>query len=757
MTTWGKLVIVGTFFAFVASPGRTQQTSTGGGAVACDPGNACITGGMCQPDGSCSGSPRPNGTACDDGNSCTTGDTCQGGTCTAGANLPDGAACTIPFAGACASDPRCMSVPLPGVPPFCVPSDFVECDAGDPCNPNVCDPRDGQCKRFSIECDDDCSTAQCDPGSGECVNRQPRSDGTSCDDFNECTGNDRCTGGQCRGTGGTVNTPTFTSGVATATASRTHTAAANTATRTVTSTAAASSTATRTQTPSGPTFTPPPPGGCFGDCNDDGEITIDELVRAVNIALGTSTVEQCNSIDANGDGEVTIDELVKAVNAALNGCVRAPTRTHTPPPSATSSATSTATPTATAPPATSTASATSTAAAVTATASATATHSSTPAPGSPTATHTHTLTPTAVPQTATTTHTATPAEDATDTPTPEPDTGTAERAAGVVAASTEAMLRLPEAMSVVLRAAANLPSGGALTFGQGGGGGAPIAFDCKDGGSISVTCNQQVQGFPPVLSPPMYELFAQNCRNSSVEGQTTSIDGSIFANGTEAGQVCFIELPTSFSLSIPSFSIIQTGTNRSTVSIFSGVSGSLALGSTDENCGYSELDLILSGRITVQNRDATGATLSSTQATFANTGIGLDILTFEEGCTPSFYQMAVNGPITFVRGGNTAAITYANFLLQAIVGGDSTSVEVGGGVSSACFGGDLTLATPELLVVPAGNSCPVDGEVTAAHDSQTDRILYTESGGVDIDAGDDGVVDASFPACYDPRLFMCGG
>ncbi len=61
-------------------------------------------------------------------------------------------------------------------------------------------------------------------------------------------------------------------------------------------------------------------GACAGDCNGDGFVTIDELLKAVNIALGTVGAEVCPTVDRNGDGVVTIDELVLAVSAALNGC-----------------------------------------------------------------------------------------------------------------------------------------------------------------------------------------------------------------------------------------------------------------------------------------------------------------------------------------------------------------------------------------------------------------------------------------------------
>jgi hypothetical protein len=59
------------------------------------------------------------------------------------------------------------------------------------------------------------------------------------------------------------------------------------------SAALAAPAATATGTPTGtappeatPTATAVPPGGCCGDCNGDGEVTINELITAVNNALG---------------------------------------------------------------------------------------------------------------------------------------------------------------------------------------------------------------------------------------------------------------------------------------------------------------------------------------------------------------------------------------------------------------------------------------------------------------------------------------
>lgn len=62
------------------------------------------------------------------------------------------------------------------------------------------------------------------------------------------------------------------------------------------------------------------PSGCSGDCDGGGNVTVDEVVTGVNIALGDAEVSACDAFDVNSDALVTVDEIVTAVNAALNGC-----------------------------------------------------------------------------------------------------------------------------------------------------------------------------------------------------------------------------------------------------------------------------------------------------------------------------------------------------------------------------------------------------------------------------------------------------
>ena len=78
---------------------------------------------------------------------------------------------------------------------------------------------------------------------------------------------------------------------------------------------------------------------CPGDCDNSRDVTINELIRGVNIALTSQPLSVCPPFDINGDGQVTVNELILAVNAALTGCP--------PETTATATAVADATPTAT--------------------------------------------------------------------------------------------------------------------------------------------------------------------------------------------------------------------------------------------------------------------------------------------------------------------------------------------------------------------------------------------------------------------------
>ena len=137
------------------------------------------------------------------------------------------------------------------------------------------------------------------------------------------------------GTATATNTPT--EAAATATAIATDTATVSGATGTVAATATDTPTApeptrTATATPTQPsttgtatatataTATVTAGPGCVGDCDGSGEVTINELITMVNIALGNFPVSACPAGDADHNGTIEINELVTAVGNAINSC-----------------------------------------------------------------------------------------------------------------------------------------------------------------------------------------------------------------------------------------------------------------------------------------------------------------------------------------------------------------------------------------------------------------------------------------------------
>jgi hypothetical protein len=96
---------------------------------------------------------------------------------------------------------------------------------------------------------------------------------------------------------------------------------AGTATATVPIGATATPTATFVGSAS-PTVSPTAtsaPVVCPGDCDGSGEVLVDEIIDGVALLLGRPA-RVCAAIDLNEDGGVSVDEVVSIVNAALRGC-----------------------------------------------------------------------------------------------------------------------------------------------------------------------------------------------------------------------------------------------------------------------------------------------------------------------------------------------------------------------------------------------------------------------------------------------------
>ena len=59
---------------------------------------------------------------------------------------------------------------------------------------------------------------------------------------------------------------------------------------------------------------------CVGDCGVDRQVTVNEIITMMNIALGNADVSGCQAGDLGGDGQITVDEIITGINNALGGC-----------------------------------------------------------------------------------------------------------------------------------------------------------------------------------------------------------------------------------------------------------------------------------------------------------------------------------------------------------------------------------------------------------------------------------------------------
>lgn len=180
-------------------------TSPAGDGSACNDGSKCTQSDVCK-GGKCSGAPvvcddsNPctddacdlavgctstfNSAPCDDAKPCTVGDTCLKGACADGGpkTCSDANPCTADTCdaktGACAHAPTKDKV--------C--NDGSKCTLGDACDEN------GKCQSGKAkDCDDGdaCTVDKCDPNTAACSHPQTPQ-GASCDDGSYCTIGDKC-------------------------------------------------------------------------------------------------------------------------------------------------------------------------------------------------------------------------------------------------------------------------------------------------------------------------------------------------------------------------------------------------------------------------------------------------------------------------------------------------------------------------------------------------------------------------------------
>jgi len=162
----------------------------------CNDGNACTTD-TCTAANGCV-HVNDDQAPCDDGDDCTTDDACQAGTCVGTCECFADEDCSAP-PPAC-SRFACIAnscIPVPDATKngeTCDDGEF--CTAGDVCQGGMCvsaGPTD--CSSVVSAA---CEVGECDEGTQACV-AVPASDGVACDDNDNCTLADTCSGGTCSG------------------------------------------------------------------------------------------------------------------------------------------------------------------------------------------------------------------------------------------------------------------------------------------------------------------------------------------------------------------------------------------------------------------------------------------------------------------------------------------------------------------------------------------------------------------------------
>jgi len=209
----------------------------------CDDLNPC-TANACDPELYCVFPPANAGASCDDFDSCTSDDRCDAnGTCLGRSLCDDDNPCTDDYAAgascACSHEPtypgtRCSDGDActegeacdgNGAPGSCTGGTLVNCDDGNPCTTDTCDPTSGcvhtnsaapcddgnACTRTDACVDGACvgsnpvvcapsdachAAGSCDSATGGCSS-VPRPDGAGCDDGDPCTIGETCRSGAC--------------------------------------------------------------------------------------------------------------------------------------------------------------------------------------------------------------------------------------------------------------------------------------------------------------------------------------------------------------------------------------------------------------------------------------------------------------------------------------------------------------------------------------------------------------------------------
>lgn len=469
---------------------------------------------------------------------------------------------------------------------------------------------------------------------------------------------------------------------------------------------------------------------------------------------------QCTTGDLNDDGRVTVADVVSAVRGPLSPATETPTDspsptpttppsatptiTETPPPSATATVSptpaDTGTTTPTAPPTetpTHTPSATpSWTPTISPTLGTPATATRTPTPTStatPTPSSTQTRTPSATP-TPTRTPTTSPTTTASTTPTP---TGTPTRSATITptaSPTSEPTPTVPQildgaaaAAAVVAEAFADFP----LLLADG-----IAAAGCPLAGTASRVCNQL--GVPREITATF-----ENCEIPAPSGSIV-IDGTTTLSADNGTCPNVLLLPIAQSVDLRLLYRDAEGVTQRAVSAELTASVSMLRG-LESSCFYSGITAVVTGVIQTQAAGVDGVDVQ-----LHDTEIIADVHAHTTGCLSVDDLQTLSGAATFTDfpGERTYPIDFQSFGVQrTAAAAAAVDLEMNGKVGGPCFGGGALMTTAAALQVPLTDVCPSDGSVVLETTFAPVQTIGYGGGEVAVDEDGDGEADAVYPSC----------
>lgn len=437
---------------------------------------------------------------------------------------------------------------------------------------------------------------------------------------------------------------------------------------------------------------------CAGDCDGDGEVTIDEILRSVGIALDQLPLATCVRADLNGNGAVEVDEIITAINRALLGCPLVERETATPTVPATRTPTG-ASPTPTRTP------------------TASPTSSSTPGPATPTPTPSLPLAPTS---------SRTPSPGVTPN-----ESSNARFVAGRAALLSNVITALDGVISslTVSVNALNVvdPSAGSTVL------------QCPLGGISNESCSEGT-------STVSLTLAAQGCGASGPAGGATSFSGPISLQGPG-----FCPVPFSGNYTIgESINMVAQG---STLAVNADLSGALSM---DVNASRACLITAITGTFngSLQSTFASG---SGSVIDFDRTSFRFSAPTYNFDCVAQRFTITLNGSAT-VRSASSSDsfdVVFRNLTVTRDARSLPVTTTYEGSIDSNCVGNPVSVQTVAALEVSAGELCPRDGKLKVTGDSVS-IVYYRGDGSVELDTNNDGLIEQRYTSCLASTLLACG-